>query len=299
MLLQQIQMVVGYIVELGKLEGGPPNTAFAHHQSHTYALVESNLPFRIKIDQTEKNFDIKSVGNDDFDGDLKHNVSAHPKVNANTGEFSCFGYDMEKPLIHYTLFDKNRKIQNSLDVKITSPRMIHDFIITNDYIIVPDLPFEFKPDKAMKEGTFVFQFDKNQPSRYGIMKKLCQNPDQIQWFTLPTHYTFHFVNAWEDKNEQGQAIIKMYGCPQDYVEISLDKEHPFLEGSSGFTIKLAKYIFNLETGEATMETLVDDLSCEFPIVNQKYIGQKNRYAYLSYLWKNLPTDKVGQQNLYF
>jgi len=91
----------------------------------------------------------------------------------------------------------------------------------------------------------------------------------------------------------------MYGCPQDYVEISLDKEHPFLEGSSGFTIKLAKYIFNLETGEATMETLVDDLSCEFPIVNQKYIGQKNRYAYLSYLWKNLPTDKVGQQNLYF
>jgi len=31
MLLQQIQMVVGYIVELGKLEGGPPNTAFAHH----------------------------------------------------------------------------------------------------------------------------------------------------------------------------------------------------------------------------------------------------------------------------
>jgi hypothetical protein len=38
-------MSVGYIQSLGKLEGGSPNTAFAHHQTKTYALVESNLPF--------------------------------------------------------------------------------------------------------------------------------------------------------------------------------------------------------------------------------------------------------------
>lgn len=73
-------------------------------------MVESNLPFEIKIDQTQKDFDIKSVGLDNFNGELKHNVSAHPKVNAMTGEFNCFGYNMEKPYIHYTLFDKNRKV---------------------------------------------------------------------------------------------------------------------------------------------------------------------------------------------
>ena len=43
-----------------------------------------------------------------------------------------------------------------MDIKITSTRMIHDFPITNDYIIIPDTPMEFKPDKAMKEGGFVF-----------------------------------------------------------------------------------------------------------------------------------------------
>lgn len=60
-----------------------------------------------------------------------------------------------------------------MDIKITSKRMIHDFPITNDYIIVPDTPMEFKPDLAMKEGGFVFKFDPKQPARYGIMKKLC------------------------------------------------------------------------------------------------------------------------------
>lgn len=75
-------------------------------------MVESNLPFRIKVDHKGNDFDIRSIGLDDFDGELVHNVSAHPKVNAKTGEFNCFGYDMEKPLVHYTLFDKNRRVLN-------------------------------------------------------------------------------------------------------------------------------------------------------------------------------------------
>jgi carotenoid cleavage dioxygenase-like enzyme len=43
-----------------------------------------------------------------------------------------------------------------MDIKITSSRMIHDFPITDNYIIIPDLALEFKPDTAIKEGKFVF-----------------------------------------------------------------------------------------------------------------------------------------------
>ena len=53
--------------------------------------------------------------------------------------------------------------------------MLHDFPITNDFIIIPDLPLEFKPDKVMKDGGSVFKFDSKQPARYAIMNKLCQN----------------------------------------------------------------------------------------------------------------------------
>lgn len=68
-------------------------------------MVESNLPFKIKLDSQKESFDIKSIGCDDFNGQLTHNVSAHPKVIATTGEFMAFGYDMQKPMVHYSLFD--------------------------------------------------------------------------------------------------------------------------------------------------------------------------------------------------
>ena len=83
----------------------------------------------------------------------------------------AFGYNMEKPVVHYTLFDRNRKMLNRLDIPITSMRMIHDFPVTQNYVVIPDLPFEFKPDKAIKEGGFVFKFDTKQDAKYGIMHK--------------------------------------------------------------------------------------------------------------------------------
>ena len=48
-----------------------------------------------------------------------------------------------------------------MNVRITSTRMIHDFPITNNYVIFPDLPMEFKPEIAMKKGGFVYVFDKS------------------------------------------------------------------------------------------------------------------------------------------
>jgi len=81
-------------------------------------------------------------------------------VNQKTGEFFVFGYSTEKPVIHYTLFDKNRKMVNKLDVQITSKRMIHDLAITENFVIFPDLPMEFGPEKVIRENKGpVFRWD--------------------------------------------------------------------------------------------------------------------------------------------
>lgn len=57
--------------------------------------------------------------------------------------------------------------------------MVHDFMITENYIIIPDSPLEFKPEACVKENKFIFQFDQKAPSRYGVMKRNCQNPNQV------------------------------------------------------------------------------------------------------------------------
>jgi len=67
---------------------------------------------------------------------------------------------MAEPLVHYSVFDIDRVLTKSYKIPITSIRMIHDFVITQNYLVVPDLPVEFDPERAIKEKKGVFQFNK-------------------------------------------------------------------------------------------------------------------------------------------
>lgn len=117
--------------------------------------MEADFPFHIKVDQDKEDLDILSIGHDDFEGQLTHNVSAHPKVDRSTGEMLAFGYDVLSPQVHYSLFNKSRKLVSSVKIPISSVRMIHDFPITENYVIIPDMPMEFRIDQVFK-GKFIF-----------------------------------------------------------------------------------------------------------------------------------------------
>jgi len=51
--------------------------------------------------------------------------------------------------------------------------MVHDFAITENYIIIPDLPLEADPKKVISGKTpWIFAFNEKGACRYGIMKRL-------------------------------------------------------------------------------------------------------------------------------
>ena len=106
--IRMLQGKIGYTKAKIPHKGGTSNTAMIHHAKRTFALVESDLPFHVKVEESEKNFDIKSIGYDDYEGQLIHNVSAHPKVDARTGNLYAFGYNFTEPILHFSVFDKNR-----------------------------------------------------------------------------------------------------------------------------------------------------------------------------------------------
>ena len=56
----------------------------------------------------------------------------------------------------YTLFNKDRKMILKHEIPLASKRMIHDFIMTENYIMIPDLPMEFKPEETVKNSKFIF-----------------------------------------------------------------------------------------------------------------------------------------------
>jgi len=181
----------------------------------------------------------------------------------------AFGYDFVNATTtgraFYTLFDKNRKMKVKHEIALTSKRMIHDFIMTENYVVIPDLPMEFSPLATALNSKFIFQFDKNLPARYGVMKRNAQDSKDIRWFELPAHMVVHWINAWEEKNEEGDDIIKVYGCQQADVNLDIADEHPFVNDAQQ---TIAKWTFNLITGKAQMEELIPDLKVEWPIISQ-------------------------------
>lgn len=76
---------------------------------------------------------------------------------------------------------------------------------------------------------------------------------------------FHYINAWEEKAENGDNIIRAFGCVQEHISIDFEEEHPFLKGK--FSPVLTKFIFNLTTGKLEMTKLFEDMACEFPVID--------------------------------
>lgn len=60
---------------------------------------------------------------------------------------------------------------NKVESATHNSRMIHDMHITRDYVIIADLPIEFDPQRAIKEGTGVYSMNMEGVTRYGFLKK--------------------------------------------------------------------------------------------------------------------------------
>lgn len=64
------------------------NTALAWHNGKLLALMEGGYPFLMRLCAGA----LKSISEFTFGGDLEHNFTAHPKVDAKSGEMLSFAY---------------------------------------------------------------------------------------------------------------------------------------------------------------------------------------------------------------
>lgn len=186
-----------------------------------------------------------------------------------------FGYDRLWALVHYSLFDKNRKLLSYIKIPITSCRLLHGFAATEHYIIIPDLPLELSPLHCVT-GKHLAQMNKNKAARYGLLKRFSKDPKEIVWFELPSHYCFHFGNAWEE-NENGEEKVVLWGSKLDDIDFEMKQEHPFL--AENWNSKTTRFEFNLTTGEDKMESFFPTKATEFPIVNQHLLCYKTKFMY--------------------
>lgn len=176
--------------------------------------------------------------------------------------------------------------------------MVHEFLITEKYAIVPDLPLEFDPKGAIKEKRFVFYYNKKSPARYGIWPRDSKTGKDVKWFEVDTHYVFHFGGTWDEINEKGESVVIMYALTWEEIQIGLQTEHVF--GENDYQ-KLEKFVFNMSDLSVKRTVLIEGMNIEFPIINQHYYGHKSRYLYMScrHQGNKLPEVEGDRDNAFF
>lgn len=248
------------------------NTALVWHANQLLALWEGGEPHAIKVPSLE------TVGSYNYHGKLTSAFTAHPKIDAETGEMMFFGYSLaQPPYLKYSVVSESGELLRTVPIDLPVGVIMHDFAITANYTIFMDLPMTFRLER-LQQGKPAFLFEPETPSRFGILPRHGDN-NSIRWFEAPACYVFHTLNAYEEGDEVVLVACRINDATTVFSAPTTPSNH---EGDNQLIQsdipRLHRWRFNLKTG-ATQEEPLDDIPIEFPRVNEQRLGYPTRYGY--------------------
>lgn len=242
------------------------NTDVVFHNGKLLALwYISGQPVAVDAETLE------TIRTETFGGALPRNISAHSKVDPETGELVFFDYALYEPKMWTGLVSATGELTHFQEVDLPGPRLPHDMGMTENYVVLHDLPVIFS-DSAIRNRMWQIHVA-DQPTRFGVVPR---RGGDAKWFEFPTCYIYHVINCWEEGDDVVMAACKMvpngfepdpkYGPYAAMADVLALRAQPFL------------WRMNMKTGEGR-ETQLDDALSEFPVVNNNRAGRKTKYSY--------------------
>lgn len=254
---------------------GVANAGLVYFNGRLLAMSEDDLPYNVKI---KGDGDLETVGRFDFNGELDRPMIAHPKVDPLTGELHALSYNVvNKPHLKYYKFDTCGRKSREVGITLEQPTMVHDFAITEKYVVIPDQQVVFKLSEMIKGRSPVI-YDPKKASRFGILSKNDADDREsgIQWIGVPNCFYFHLCNAWEETSDLGDPIIVVIGSSMNPPDLVFN-EH----STDPLRVELSEIRMNMRTGESSCQVIVQGLNLEVGVVNRQLLGKKTRYLYMA------------------
>ncbi|WJX68082.1 9-cis-epoxycarotenoid dioxygenase nced1, chloroplastic [Trifolium repens] len=222
---------------------GVANAGLVYFNNRLLAMSEDDIPYHIRV---TPNGDLTTVCRYDFNNQLKSTMIAHPKLDPVDKNLYALSYDVvQKPHLKYFRFDSNGVKSPDVEIPLAEPTMMHDFAITENFVVVPDQQVVFKLGEMIRGGSPVV-YDKEKVSRFGVLSKNALDASEMIWIDAPDCFCFHLWNAWEEPETDEVVVIGSWKSTRKAI------------------IKESEQV-NLEAG----------------MVNKNKLGRKTQFAFLA------------------
>lgn len=249
-------------------QDGLANTAILWHGDRLLAIEEGHPPFELDP------LSLDSVGSWTFRGKMTNRMTAHPKVDPDTGELVFFSY-MASGLFSADVMvhkaDADGNLTESVVIPTPYPAMVHDFVITKNYIIVPIMPIVGSLDRAM-EGAAPFAWEPEKGVHIGVLPRHGGTAENVRWLDMDLCFAFHFMNAF-DKD----GVITIDACQFEHPPLFANVNGETTGRAEPY---LTRWTANMEDENARMTfERIDECESEFPQCDPRFVGREYRHGW--------------------
>ena len=124
-------------------------------------------------------------------------------------------------------------------------------------------------------GGIPMAWEPERGAHLGVMPRNGTAAD-VQWHSMDPRWSFHMVNAWDE-----EGVIKVDVCASNASRFAPKLDGSMASADEGLTPTLRRWIIDVSgSTNAVGEEMLDDLPCEFPRTDDRYMTRSHRHAYL-------------------
>ncbi|KAJ5930420.1 carotenoid oxygenase [Penicillium verhagenii] len=262
------------------------NTNVVYYDGKLLACKEDGLPYAMDP------VTLETLCYWDFEGQIPSmTFTAHPKFDPITREMICFGYEAKgdgTPDICYYVANPNGKVNEIVWLVSPVVAMIHDFAVTENYVIFPVIPQTCSLER-MKDGGEHWQWNPDIPCYFGVLPRRGAKGTDVKWFRSPNAFPGHLSNAFENKD--GHIVVDLPMCDKNaffwWPDASGNAPSP-----EEITSHLKRFTIDPESDDMDLgdPRLLLELNLEFPRIDDRFAMQDYSHVFLDIFDPSLPTN---------
>jgi carotenoid cleavage dioxygenase-like enzyme len=235
------------------------NTHVIGHAGRTLATVEAGaLPY-------ELGDDLDTTGPFDFGGDLPGGFAAHTKLDPRTGELHAIAYYWGWEYVQHIVVGGDGKVIRTTNITVADGPMMHDFALTERYVVLFDLPVTFSMAAVSAGVQLPYTWNPEHPARVGLLPR-DGSTTVPRWLEVEPCWVFHTLNAYDDADWVIVDVVQYEGA---YDVSVLDGRGP---------VTLDRWTLD-PTADRVVRSRLDDRTQEFPRVDERSVSRPHRYGY--------------------